>query len=140
MDTVKFNSPVNFTRSDNGAFRAHATLPNGETVTFEQVKVFLAGLDVQKDIKRVTIRRKDDTTFDKWFILGRSFDLEVEPTGPKTAKVISATAHVAVDDLDEAARSGLDALASVPAKQGGTVAPAGGFAAAVAAASDPLVG
>lgn len=117
MDTVKFNSPINFTRGDSGAFRAHATLPNGETVTFEQVKVFLAGLDVQKDIKRVSIRRKDNTTFDKWFILGRSYDLEVEPTGAKTAKVISATVHIATDDLDDADRGSLDALASVPAKQ-----------------------
>lgn len=121
MDTVKFNSPVNFTRSDAGAFRAHATLPNGETVTFEQVKVFLAGLDVQKDIKRVTIRRKDNTTFDKWFILGRTFDLEVEPTGAKTAKVVNATVHVAVDDLDATDRGALDALASVPAKQAAAV-------------------
>jgi len=95
MGTLKFNSLISLTKTDTGSFRAHAILPNGQAMVFEQVTTFLKGLNFSTDIKRVTFKRKNGIgTFDKWFILNRSFDIEVGQTGVRTGKVISATAHV----------------------------------------------
>ena len=162
MDTVVVLSPLSILQDGADApKKVRLRLPNGNDVTVirhtknEQgedkyvhpVGEFIAILKAAGKFSNDNVNHyeyvnsQNGKKFHKWNIAGALFQVELEPTGDHTAKLVGTPALTTIESTVSAEDNAmLDGLALQPPKQKKASATAGGFADAVAAASDPLVG